>query len=511
VSQAEGADLPRRAFVLSRVITGLVSLAPTGVFLFVALRRIGYPYELEWLEGGAVEIVRRVATGHSIYVQPSLHYVPYPYTPLYFWVCGILSHVIGVGFLPLRVVSLLSSLGCFAMLVAIVRRETGDVVAGVLASGLFTVTFAVSGAWLDIGRVDSFALFLLLISLYVARRVEGVRGGLLLGFLMFLAFMAKQSDLVAGAPVLIFLLFIRRRSGIAALLTVCCLVVGSTWVLDARTHGWYGYYVFAELTHQGVVSSVWRTFFTQDLWHVPWVIGLAIVGVAVNVRHPDSPRATAWMFWPIATSGLILSAFVSRLHSGGGEDTLIPAYAGLAILGAMGYATIIRRGQVLPPAGQRARSSWKPPAVAGGLAVIAATQIAALHYSPATYVPTASDEAAGQSFINLVRRTPGPVIVSNHPYYDTLAGKASWAQGEAVHDVLRAGPSAARSDLTASINAFLMEREPTTIFSDDPAYALGSYSDAFFRLTSTRVFACGQCFFPVTDIKRRPAYRFVRR
>jgi hypothetical protein len=126
-------------------------------------------------------------------------------------------------------------------------------------------------------------------------------------------------------------------------------------------------------------------------------------------------------------------------------------------------------------------------------------------------VPTASDEAAGRSFIDLVRRTPGPVIVSNHPYYDTLAGKASWAQGEAVHDVLRAGPSAARSDLEASINAFLMERAPTTIFSDDPDYALGSYSDAYFRLTSTRVFACARCFYPVTDIKRRPAYRFVRR
>ena len=283
--------------------------------------------------------------------------------------------------------------------------------------------------------------------------------------------MAKQSDLVACTPVLIFLLFTRRRSGISALLAASALVAGSTGALDVRTHGWYGYYVFAELTHQGVVSSVWRTFFTQDLWHVPWVIGLALVGIAVNVRHPDGSGATGSMFWVVAASGLILSALVSRLHSGGGQDALIPAYAGLAILGAMGYAAIIGRAQLQPPTGHRARSAWKPAAVAAGLAVIAATQIVALHYSPATYVPTASDEAAGRSFIDLVRRTPGPVIVSNHPYYDTLAGKASWAQGEAVHDVLRAGPSAARSDLIASINAFLIQRVPTTIFSDDPDYA----------------------------------------
>jgi hypothetical protein len=512
VNLEQTADLSKRTFAISRVITVVVSLVPTGAFLFVALRRIGYPYELEWLEGGAVEIVRRVASGHAIYVQPSVHYVPYPYTPLYFWVCGILSRVIGVGFIPLRLVSLISSLGCCAMLVAIVRRETGDLVAGVVASGLFMVTFAVSGAWLDIGRVDSFALCLLLVLLYVARCVAGVRGGLLLGVLIFLAFMAKQSDLVSAAPVLIFLLFVRRRSGIVALFIVSALVVGSTLLLDARTHGWYGYYVFTELIHQGVVSSVWRTFFTRDLWHVPWVIGLAIVGVAVNVRHhPDDSWPRAWMFWPIATSGLILSAFVSRLHSGGGEDVLIPAYAGLAILGAMGYAAVIREARVRLPARQEARKPWRPALVTAGLAVIVATQIAALHYSPTKYVPTAGDETAGRSFIDLVRRTPGPVIVSNHPYYDTLAAKASWAQGEAVHDVLRAGPSAARSDLTASINLFLMKRMPTTIFSDDPDYALGSYSDAYFRLTSTRVFACQRCFYPVTDIKRRPAYRFVRR
>lgn len=507
----EHTNLPKRAFVLSRVVTAVVALAPIVAFLFVAVRRIAYPYELEWLEGGAVEIVRRVASGHPIYIQPSLHYVPYPYTPLYFWVCGILSHVTGVGFLPLRLVSMLSALGCCVLLVVIVRRETGDVVAGLVASGLFMVTFAVSGAWLDIGRVDSFALFLLLISLYVARWVEGAWGGVLFGALLFLGFMAKQSDLVAGSVVLVFLLLVRRRTGIAALMTVSALLVGSTWALDASTHGWYGYYVFSELTHQGVVSSVWRTFFTEDLWHVPWVIGLAIVGIAVNLRHSDRSWPQPSLYWPVATLGLILSAFVSRLHSGGGEDVLIPAYAGLAIVGSMGYANLLSRGLVKLAPGHRTYNSWKPAALAAGLAVIVGAQIVALHYSPAKYVPTAADEAAGRSFITLVRSTIGPVIVSNHPYYDTLAAKTAWAQGEAVHDVLRAGPSAARSDLTASIKAFLKEKTSATIFSDDPHYALGSYSDKYFRLTSTGAFACARCFFPVTDIKRRPAYRFVRR
>ena len=190
---------------------------PTAVYLYVALHRIGYPYELEWLEGGAVEIVRRVAEGQAIYVQPSVHYVPYPYTPLYFWVSGALAHVTGVGFLPLRLVSLLSSLGCSAVLIRIVWRETGDLVAGILASGLFTATFAVSGAWFDIGRVDSFSLLLLLLAISAARRAETIGRGIGVGVLVFLAFMAKQDALIAAAPVLVLLIVSKRRAGVAAL------------------------------------------------------------------------------------------------------------------------------------------------------------------------------------------------------------------------------------------------------------------------------------------------------
>ena len=55
---------------------------------------------------------------------------------------------------------------------------------------------------------------------------------------------------------------------------------------------------------------------------------------------------------------------------------------------------------------------------------------------------------AGHRFIALVSSLPGQVIVADHPWYDTMAGKPSWAQSEAVHDVLRSGSAAARHDLS---------------------------------------------------------------
>jgi hypothetical protein len=352
-------------------------------------------------------------------------------------------------------------------------------------------------------------LFLLLASLNAARRAEGVPGGLLVGLLVFIAFMAKQNALIAAAPVLLLLILTRRRVGVTALLTVGGLVVGSTLLLNSITHGWYGYYVFAELTHQQVMSSVWRTFFTKDLWHTPWSIALGILGLLITLRH-RAQATVDWLFWVVAAGGLLGSAWVSRLHSGGGRDVLIPAFAAVALLGAFGYSTLHRRALRFETTFSRA-SSWMPSLVGIALAMIVVIQIGALHYSPSRYIPTAADERAGRSFVELVRRSAGPVIVSNHPYYETLAGKASWAQGEAIHDVMRAGPSPARQDLIASIDTFLDSARPVTIVSDDPHYALGDYSDPYFRLTSRQVLTCAHCFYPVTDIRRRPAYLFVRR
>jgi glycosyl transferase family 87 len=487
---------------------------PTAVYLYLALHRIGYPYELEWLEGGAVEIVRRVAEGQAVYVRPSVHYVPYPYTPLYFWVSGALAHVTGVGFLPLRLVSMLSSLGCCAVLIRIVWTETGDLVAGILASGLFTATFAVSGAWFDIGRVDSFSLFLVLLALCAARRAGTIGRGIGLGVLVFLAFMAKQDTLIAAAPVLVLLIVTKRRAGAAALATALGLLVGSTVILNATTHDWYGYYVFDELAHQGLSGSAWTTFFTRSLLHEPWALMLGLAGLAVAVVLRRREGTTDWLFWSVAVGGLLASSLVSRLHSGGGPDVLMPAFAGVAIFGALGYDALHQEAARLGADGSRGplgRGRQVAALAAASLAAVLAVQIVALHYDPARYIPSAADRAAGDRFIALVRRTPGAVIVADHPYYDTLAGKASWAQGEALHDIVRAGPSVARRDLLASVESFLKSPQRATVFSDDPGSALGASSLPYFRRSMVKVFACHNCFYPVTDIRVRPGFVFVRR
>ncbi len=515
----------RRVVVAARTAVVVAALVPVAMYLYVALHQLGYPYELEWMEGGAAEIVSRVLHGQAIYVQPSLHYVPYAYPPLYFWVSAAVAHVTGMSFLPLRLVSFLSSLGCMALLARLVWRETRDPAAGVVAAGLFAASWVAGGAWLDIGRVDSLWLLLLLAAIATARRARTWRGGLMVGLLALAAFMTKQTALLAMAPLLAYLVVTRRRVGLSAAGSLCAGVVVSTVVLDATSGGWYQYYVFTELLHQGIVRSVFTHFFTGDLLAVMgWALALGLAGAAVGWRHrcrggalttavanggtggaaadgdTDGPPM-AWAFWMAAVAGLVGASWASRLHSGGARDVLIPAYAGVALLAGLGYGALGRSR-----AGRHHRV-----AVSLVLAAVVALQVVWLTDNPTRLIPDAADLAAGQQFIARVATTPGQVIVLDHPWYETLAGKPSWAQDEAVHDVLRGGPSAARTDLLRSIRQSLASPDVTAVYLDGPVDAgLQRPIDRYFR-PGGRVFSCYRCFFPATDVAFRPYLEYVRR
>jgi hypothetical protein len=50
----------------------------------------------------------------------------------------------------------------------------------------------------------------------------------------------------------------------------------------------------------------------------------------------------------------------------------------------------------------------------------------------------------------------------------------------------------------------------TTVFGDDPGDTIGPGFVRNFRL-GPPVFKCARCFFPVTDVPRRPYLRYDRR
>ena len=229
-----------RAPGLGRLVLGVVATIPIVVYLWVAFHRLGYPFELDWMEGGSVELVARAAAGHSLYVAPSLSYVGWTYTPLYYWVAAAVSDVIGIGFLPLRLVSFLASGVSMAVVAAVVIRETGQRAAGLVAAGLFAGTFVIAGAWFDTGRVDSLFVALTLLAVAWGARARGISGGVVLGVLSFLAVFTKQTAVVALVPVLGYLALTRWRVGVPALIVLARSGSDRPWPSMPRPRGGTG-------------------------------------------------------------------------------------------------------------------------------------------------------------------------------------------------------------------------------------------------------------------------------
>ena len=362
----------------------VLSLVPVARYLFVVAHRLGYPYELEWTEGGAVEVVHRVVLGQGIYGPPSMHFTPWPYTPLYFWVSAAVAEVTGIGFTPLRLVSFTASLAVLWLLYRMVVDETSDRVAGIVAGGVYAATFRLSGAWADIGRVDSLFLALTLWALERSRRARTRRDGVIVGVLFFLSFFTKQDGLVVAAPVVAWLLLARRAAGVSALLTLGGLVVGSTIVLDAFTHGWYQYYVFDELRSQGWVGENLRFFWQLSILKpfalAAWLVVVAVAVLLVRDRHRLGVLWSRAGFWVAAAGGLFGASWIGRLHNGGFDDVLMPAYAAVA-LAVGGSVALLRRH---PHVAVRVAASLV-------LAAVLAAQLHHIGYRVGRQIPTQAD------------------------------------------------------------------------------------------------------------------------
>lgn len=482
----------------------VVCALPILRYLWVAVHRIGYPFELEWMEGGAVEVVDRVLHGQGIYGPPTLHFVPWTYTPLYFWVSAAVAEVTGIGFTPLRLVSFAASLAVLWILYRMVKQVTGDRVAGLAAAGLYAATFQLAGSWADIGRVDSLFLAFLLAALASARTARSPRAGVVVGLLFFLSFFTKQDALIVAVPVVAWMALARRRAGLAAAATLIGLVVGSTVVMDVFTHGWYRYYVFEELLHQGIVPENWVDFWRFDIFHpLALSIASAALGMAVLAvwyRPAALLRLREPGFWVVASGGLLAAAWVGRLHNGGYNDVLMPAYAAVA-LGVGVVVGLVRRH---PRSAVRLSASVVVALVLWG-------QFHRIGYSTSAEIPSATDLQAGRAFIRLVENLPGQVLVFDHPYYGVMAGKGTVADEEAVGEIERAGPSYARRLLLANLRTALLHPGIGAVIFDDPgdeAHLQGELA-AQYHLLPPLVYA-GHAFFPVTDLPLRPTLVYVR-
>lgn len=453
----------------------ILALVYIGLFVGLALTRLSYPFELEWMEGGSLQHLSRLLAGEPLYPPPGLEFVPFPYPPLYYHAAALFTPLFGAGFLALRTLSLLSALGVHLLIYYMVKRETGRWQLGVISAGIFAATYRASGAYFDIARIDSFFLLLALASVCLLRFRRDRPGLMLAALFAFLAVMTKQTGLALLGPSLLWCAFVDWGShgwqltrwrrliffGLPSLLSVAL----ATWWLEVSSGGQFLFYILGAQQGHDIRFHMIPYFFGMDLFAVLPVSVLALV-LGLLIVSWRRQRVGA-LFYGLLSLGIVVSCLVPRVKVGGALNNLIPVHAWLAILGGVAAGHLLNAGQ----AGTSWLRGWIGPAIAVGLAL----QLVWLRYDPAIVLPSARDRAAGERVVERLRRVEGEVLVPAQGYLAGMAGKRVFAHQMPVDDLSRSGlpgAEALRGEFRQAIDEQRFE-----IIIDSTSHFLRHYPD----------------------------------
>ncbi|HVP15657.1 MAG TPA: glycosyltransferase family 39 protein [Terriglobales bacterium] len=437
---------PAEAFPLRTLLIAL-ALVSIATYAAVALARMRYPFELEWMEGAMLDHVRRILHGLPLYAPPSVDFVALDYTPLFYLISALAARLLGESFLPLRLVSFLASLGSLALIGWMVSRETRSATAGLLAAGLFAAGYRACGAWFDVARPDSLCLFLVLAGMAALRFGSGSAGGpLAAGALLGLACLTKQSALFVAVPLLLHTLFARpRRFGMLAV-AFLATVGAVSFALERSSGGWYHFYVWnVALDHVRAWKEIVHAALRDPLERMALA---SVLGAFVLLVPRPALAPGARGFHGAAAAGLIGGSWLLTTYSGSYDNVFMPAFAGFAILFGLAWHSIAGCCAESPPALR--------VALARVLTLACAAQFALLAYVPWHQIPLAADRAAGERLLERIRRLPGRVLVPSHCDLAVQAGKPGHFHTMALLDVTtsrRPEGSALRKALRDSLRA----------------------------------------------------------
>jgi 4-amino-4-deoxy-L-arabinose transferase-like glycosyltransferase len=449
-----------------RVLLVGIALGFVGLFYMIALRRYRFPLQLEWAEGGVLDMVRRVVAHQQIYVAPSKDFIPFMYTPLYYYLSAGLSRLTGLSFVPLRLVSIVATTGCLVLIYRYVRRITGDRFVGFVACGLFAALYGLTNTWFDLARVDMLYLFFLLLAIDASQRGAAVWSAIAFA----VAFQTKQS--AAGVAVLVLAHEIRRPRKLIEGLGTFGLLAGISYLwLDHENGGWYRYYTTFLPSHQAWVSHKFLSFWLNDLID-PLGIALVVIvlgAMLVVLAGPGDLRQR--YFVGFTTVGITVSSLSARLHLGGTTNVTLPMLAWICMLFGICLHAVLQGTERAP----RELASTLRVAVIVGCMV----QFAQLYYSPGPLVPTAAQKASAATLLGRVSAVDGKIFVIHDVIDSGMAGKQGFANSMAMWDVLRADHGPAGVKLREELVRAFQQREYTGILSDRAPGEMDPWEEGF--------------------------------
>lgn len=470
-----------------RVVVCVPALWFVVAYLGCAALRCGFPWELEWMEGGMITHAARVLRGLPIYAPPSIDFIAFFYTPLYPYLLAGLSLIAGgLSFALARSVSIAASLVIMSLLFAMARRERGWL-AGVLAVGLYCALFETTGTFYDLARVDSLSLAFALAASAVAYYRRSYAGASLAALLIVAAFFTKQTSAIVGAFIGLHLLATRPRHALCYAAIGGGVGVGVAWWLESTSHGWFSFYAVAG--HQGH-AFYWRhlliEYWRDVLFLCPFVALVPLLGASYGARWLAVLLGCLWiaafidralsldgrvnayysMLWyleprvllvvpPLLMAALLTLTRLTRSNVPVPPPYFLLLYIGASLASALNHSTQWAHSNCFMPVAiwaslysamllasllkanvSRSRGeAWAAVACAAALLL----QFGALAYDPRTQTPNAADRAALHEVLTTLDSYPAPVFIAAHPLYSYLRDGTIHAHAMGFNDVAFAG------------------------------------------------------------------------
>ena len=446
------------------------------VYCCVAIIRINFPFSLEWVEWVSIDNVNRVLCGQRLYSAPSLEHVSFSYTPLYYYISAIFTKFFGVRLFALRLVSFISSLGCIYLIFSWVKKESREIFPGIIAASLFAATFRLSGAWLDIARVDSLFLLFVLAALYILRFKATKAWYALAGLLISLAFLTKQTALIIFFPMAIYCFFLRRNLSFAFLSSAILVTSVGILVLEAINGSWFFYFAFLIPAKWPVLKNYLLDFWSQDIiYSLPVAFIISIWYLLMQGLRKDRQSL---FFYSLFTLGMVSASWICRLKYGYYND-LMPAYALISILFGLGACLAI---------GQSGLFKGKRRKINEALVyLLCIVQFLILLYNPSYLVPDKKRLKIGNDLVETISFAQGEVFVPSYGYLSAMASKPTYLHWATVDSIALAGESNVLKKVTGEIAQALQRHKFSLVVVD--GYVKDSFSNVlikYYRLVSNR-------------------------
>lgn len=421
--------------VLELITFGLGAVL-VGLSLWVVVARFRYPIDSEWMTGAVRDGVDRIRDGQPLYSAPSARFVPFVYTPIYFWLAGTLAHVVST-FVACKLVSLAATITTGWGIHRISRSLGASARWSAIGVLLFAASYPITLFFYDIERVDALSATFVVVAIALLVSRPSLRWSGVAGVLLGLAFFAKQPGILALVAAVAGLAFAGERRRALVVGGVGTVVFAALFAyLEVTTHGWFRYYCVTLPQAHGMRPALFSTFFILDM---PKAFAMAAGSLAVVVpvawsflRHRRAPEGESWnhlVFAFVLAAGMA-GAFSLRAHLGGWANVLVAWLP----LGCAASAVAAARAE------ESARGTKVSVLVSVLLLGGVSLQLLGTVFDPNDNSPNADDFAERERFITLVRKleSDGEVLITTSGHVT----KRSSVHAAALFDIIRAGDRA---------------------------------------------------------------------